>query len=68
MEVAAGLGGCSGGLGEEGVSLFDEAEGSLALGVPGVVLGVVVEPVSVAEEVLELSFDLVESLLEFGWG
>ena len=54
------------GLGEEGVSLFDEALGSLALGVPGVVLGVVVEPVSGAEEVLELSFDLLEGLFEFG--
>ena len=66
--MAGGLGGGCGGLSEEGVSLFDEAEGSLALGVPGVVLGVVVEPVSGAEEVLELSFDLVEGLLQFGWG
>ena len=57
-----------GGLGEEGVSFLSEAEGLLALGVPGVVLGVVVEPVAVAEGVLELSFDLVEGLLEFGRG
>ncbi|MYJ57556.1 MAG: hypothetical protein F4088_01300 [Chloroflexi bacterium] len=55
-------------LGEEGVSFFYEAQGFLALGVPGVVLGVVVEPVSMAEGVLELSFDFVEGLLEFGWG
>ena len=60
-------GGCDG-LGEEGVSFFYEAQGFLALGVPGVVLGVVVEPVSVAEGVLELSVDLVEGVLEFGWG
>ena len=66
--MAGGLGGVRGCLGEEGVSFFYEAQGFLALGVPGVVLGVVVEPVSVAEGVLELSFDFVEGLLEFGWG
>ena len=68
MEDGGELWGGWGGLGEEGVSFFCEAEGLLALGVPGVVLGVVVEPVSVAEGVLELSFDLVEGLLEFGRG
>ena len=55
------LGGLSrfSGLGDEGFLSLDEAEGFLALGVPGVVLRVVVEPVSGSEDVVELSFDLV---------
>jgi len=50
-------GGCVVDLGEQGVSFGDEAEGSLALGVVGVVFGIVLEPVSVSEDLLEFSFD-----------
>ena len=60
-------GGWVGGPGQEGVSSFYQAEGSLALRVVGAVLRVVVEPIPVAEDLLELAFDVVESPLEFGW-
>ena len=55
--------------------LLDEAEGFAALGVAGVVRGVVVEPVAVSEHVTELAVELVEGLpgggierIRFGFG
>jgi hypothetical protein len=46
--------------------LLDEAEGFAAFGVPGIVRGVVVEPVALSEHVAELAIELVEGLLGGG--